>query len=93
LIASPLVHLNGSGAASLTAGYEAASSALREALTALEATAPNARDYYQKGDSAFREAAREHSARVAAIRAVLDELCAIHSDITDQVDAKNRRSI
>lgn len=88
---SPLVHLNGSSPERLAEGYDHAARALSAAIEALEDAAPNARDYYPKGESAFAEARREHSARVASLRAVRSEIWKIHMDITEQVDARSAR--
>ena len=46
----PTVHLNGTSKDTLLNAYTAANSALLNALEALEACAPNGRDYYVSGD-------------------------------------------
>ncbi len=70
----PHIHLNGTSAASLSAAYQEAYTALDQAFDALVETAPNARDYYPIGPSAFEEAREEHRARLAAVRKVYEEI-------------------
>jgi hypothetical protein len=90
-LTAPTLHLNGSGFAHLDEGYLAAVEALRAALEAVQATGPNARDYYPAGDGAYRAALAEHKNRLAKVREVLDELCAVHSVLVDANDARSRR--
>jgi hypothetical protein len=63
----PLVHLNGTSRDSLKYCYRDASNALRTAIDALGECAPNARDYYPLGDSAYSTATNEHAARMRAL--------------------------
>ena len=88
---APLVHLNGSSAQTLLDGYEAASRALSAALTALEEAAPNARDYYPKGDDAYSVARREHSARVDSIRSARADIWALSLSVSEQMAARKSR--
>jgi len=80
----PLVHLNGSGAANLTEQYETAMAATRAALAAVEACAPNARDYYPLKEGAFEQARREHRERLVALHAIVEDLSTIVYGIEDQ---------
>ena len=69
MIALPTIHLNGTGAESLAAGYEAAYEALvafREKLRAIEF---NSRDYYVDGPESWEAAC---CARVALDQKVND---------------------
>ena len=70
----PTLHLNGSGKGHLAEAYEAAYKALYQAEQAVQNAAPNARDYYPQGDSAFREAQREHTERLLALVRVRKEI-------------------
>ncbi len=70
----PTIHLNGSSAEQLRAGYMAAIEAMHDAIEALAETAPNARDYYPQGDSAHTEARQEHEARMSKLMSVQAEL-------------------
>lgn len=86
----PTVHLNGSSADTLLEGYEAAAESLGAALEALAGAAPNARDYYVQGPSAFEEARREHVARLEKVTAVLEEIRLLHRAVYRQKDARKR---
>ena len=55
-ITPPTVHLNGTSAKDLWAGYEAAYDAVRAAQEALGKIEFNARDYYVQGADAFTKA-------------------------------------
>jgi hypothetical protein len=70
----PTVHLNGTSRESLRRDFEAAQRALMEALTALAAMSPNARDYYPQGPGAFDRADDEHQSRMDRVRRVLEEV-------------------
>ena len=78
---APSVHLNGTSRSALVAQYEAAAQGLRAALEGLVEASPNGRDYYVQGDGAFEEARREHYSRVDRVRAVLDEIEALHAEV------------
>ena len=79
----PAIHLNGTGRDNLAEQAADAADALRQAVIALERTAPNARDYYTQGDSAYSIARQECSERVRAVRAVLVEIVALQQHIAD----------
>ena len=75
-VSLPTVHLNGTSRDTLLEGYIAALDALRLAREALQAAAPNARDYYMQPNS-FALAVEEHAirwTRLARLRETLDEL-------------------
>ena len=65
----PTVHLNGTSEESLLDGYASANNALLAAIAALEACAPNGRDYYVNGGD-INAACAEHKNRIAALTAV-----------------------
>ena len=58
-ITAPTVHLNGTSAKDLWAGYEAAYEAVRAAQEAIGNIEFNARDYYVQGPEAWSKA-RDH---------------------------------
>jgi hypothetical protein len=70
----PTVHLNGTSRESLLEGYIAALDALRLATEALQASAPNSRDYYVQAGDTFCLAQNQHFVRLARLRETLDEL-------------------
>jgi hypothetical protein len=67
----PLIHLNGTSAQAIYDQQKKVSCACRALLRALEEAAPNARDYYPKGDDAYRTAAAEHRAKVEQVDALI----------------------
>ena len=80
---APTIHLNGSGGKSLYDDYANAAGKIREAIESMPV--PNARDYYvNPNPSAFAMAQAEHSARVAALVGIRDELYEILESISDQ---------
>jgi hypothetical protein len=89
----PRVHLNGSAAEHLSDDYQHAYGALRDALTAVQATAPSERDYYVQEDGAYAQARREHEERVQRLVAVQAELIALFVAVEEQVlDQRKGRS-
>lgn len=70
----PTIHLNGTSARDLLQKLSDASVAVQDAIRAVRATCPNARDYYPQGDLAITKALEEHSARLASLAAVQTEL-------------------
>ena len=83
MIALPTIHLNGTSPEAL---YESACDALgtlRAAIKAVEATAPNGRDYYPQGDRALAIASYEHAERVRRLREVVAELETLAEHIAD----------
>lgn len=79
----PTIHINGTSRNDLFQMYLAAASALRRAITAVEATAPNGRDYYPQGEDAIRRATDEHRARCEALYAVSKELNELRRFVID----------
>ena len=72
-LAMPTIHLNGSNRDTLMEGYIATLDTLRHALEALQAAAPNARDYV-KAEGTFCMAQNQHFTRLARLRETLDEM-------------------
>jgi len=79
----PTIHMNGTSAKSLIDQNRAAWNALRAAVEALDAAAPNGRDYYPQGDYAIGEAMHEHTERVKPLLKAMRELDAIAEYIYD----------
>ena len=88
----PTVHLNGTSAENLTRQLIEARRALRNALQAVDETAPNGRDYYPQGEGAIGVATREHLSRLERIQAVLGELNEMLEGVQEQADARLRRN-
>lgn len=88
----PTVHLNGTSAENLIRQLIEARRALRNALQAVDETAPNGRDYYPQGDGAIGIATREHLRRLERIQAVLGELTELLEGVQEQADAGMRRN-
>ena len=84
MMMAPTIHLNGTSAEALLAGYMDAAHVLRDALIAVARTAPNGRDYYPQGESAYTAAAREHTARLLAVTSVLKEIERLSTAVLDQ---------
>ena len=55
----PTIHLNGTGARSLSDEYHAFWQALEKAAAALQNATCNARDFYPQGPSAYEQARKE----------------------------------
>lgn len=81
----PVIHLNGSSAARLAETYKIAIISLETALNRLAEAAPNGRDYYPLGESAFEEAREEHFARIKKLETVRDEFAELWSHCDGQV--------
>jgi hypothetical protein len=73
-ITAPTVHLNGTPATDLWAGYEAAYDAVRAAQDALAKIEFNARDYYVQGPEAWNKALNHRIEQAASLRQVEDYL-------------------
>ncbi len=82
----PTIHLNGTSANVLYEDLANALGAMRAAIMAVEATAPNGRDYYPQGDRALAVAAYEHIDRIARLRSVVAELETLAEHIADARD-------
>lgn len=79
----PVIHLNGTHPHVLLDKATEAVRDLRRALHSLEATEPNARDYYPLGLEGQGRALREHIQRLDRVRATLAELEALQAHILD----------
>ena len=73
----PTIHLNGTSKAALLHALTEADAAISKAGHALAETAPNARDYYPQGPSAYGKAADEHAARMTALGKIRADLAEI----------------
>jgi hypothetical protein len=78
----PTIHLNGTSRDGLLEPLMDAIEALRVAEDAMNAAAPNGRDYYPQGADAFNHAVAEHLDRQRRIHAVRAELNTIAEAIT-----------
>ena len=79
----PTIHLNGTSARELLAGYSDACVGIHEALAMLRRSSPNGRDYYPQGPEAINTAIREHRAREAKLLEVLRELETLGEHVAD----------
>lgn len=70
----PTIHLNGSGAGHLAAGYGAIAHAIGEAIKLATEEAPNARDYDEAG---YRLARAQHDDRLALLDRLRGEYLAL----------------
>jgi len=70
----PTIHLNGTGARSLTDGYTEARRAVQDAMTALQNVDFNARDYYPQGQLAWLDAVRQRQELFNKLATVQHEL-------------------
>lgn len=73
----PTIHLNGTDARTLAAGYERVANLAHDLIEALAQNAPNGRDYYPQGPFAVGAAVEEHFARIRAVRKVHEEIMAL----------------
>ena len=73
-LAVPSVHINGTSRVELIAELVESCAAVRATAKTLERGAPNARDYYVQGPSAFSRAQEQHESRLRKLREVLNEL-------------------
>jgi hypothetical protein len=87
-ITLPTVHRNGTSRDSLLDGYIAALDALRLATEALQASAPNSRDYYIQAGDTFCMAQNQHFVRLARLRDTIDELTEIAQHVSDAPDLR-----
>lgn len=89
----PTIHLNGSSAERLREAYETAANAITTAIAALAETAPNARDYYPQGPSAFPLATEGHLERMKRLDAVRAELMELWDHVNGVIcENEQRRS-
>lgn len=91
----PIIHLNGTSPEALLEGYREAMAGARKLLEALSEAAPNGRDYYpHPTPGAMEKASREHNARIAVVRAVMqdmEELAQYCADFIDERDDRRSR--
>jgi hypothetical protein len=73
----PIVHPHGTSREELRRRLQRADDALLAAYGAVEATAPDGRDYFPQGDAAIAEAIKEHRNRLRRISDVRDEIITI----------------
>lgn len=85
---SPLINLNGTDGDSLLAAVGTAIAGLNHALTDLQMAAPHGRDYQTAPVGTWEAARAQHDSRVARIKAVADELCAIAANVAGQVEER-----
>ncbi len=76
-LAIPMIHRNGSSRSVLHEDLSDACDAIRLAVEACQLTAPNLRDYYLQGESAFNVAKAQHESRLRRLQDVHQELFAI----------------
>ena len=88
---APLVHMNGTSAKDLLEQFVDACHALREAIAAVNETAPNQRDFYTLPETAWAQARAEHEARLHRLHSVLAELDGIAENVADQQAARENR--
>lgn len=86
----PTVHLNGTSGQVLYEQYIEVGHSLGLTLRAMEEASPNARDYYVQGEGAYAEAAKEHTARVDALRGVGQEIATIVESLFDSIHYSDR---
>lgn len=81
----PRMNINGTPGQRLIDQQQVAVRAVRAAIDAVIAAEPNGRDY---PSHEFRDAQREHVARLQALESVRDELTTIWHDLVEQDDAR-----
>lgn len=79
----PTIHRNGTSKGELDEQYMTAARAVQDAIRAVQAASPNARDYYVQGPEAAQAAIREHSKRLELLNTVLMDLQAIWEHIVE----------
>lgn len=82
----PSIHMNGTSRAELQRLNCTAWSKINEAISALQHAAPNARDYYVQGDTAYRQAREEHLARIQRLVSVQEELSKMAYHLSGQTE-------
>ena len=81
---TPTIHMNGSAKKTLMENLGAVSYALRNALDTLDNAAPNARDYYPQGGTAFAIARADPRPRAQKVLDVKREIAAMLNAIDPQ---------
>jgi hypothetical protein len=72
MTALPTIHINGTGAETLRAEYQALSEALQAAEDRLLAATCNGRDFYPQGPDAYYVARQERDGMLAKLREIMD---------------------
>ena len=80
----PTVHLNGTSRDALLEPIMAALQAHHEVINALAQVAPNGRDYYVQGPSAYGEARREHEKRMHRLADNVHELTQLAEHLSNR---------
>ena len=83
-LAIPTVHMNGTLGRDLFDALIKARQSIYDAIEAVQATAPNGRDYYPQGPQAITLAVEQHGARLAALDKINRELEAIVIALDEQ---------
>jgi len=73
----PTIHLNGTSKEQLFEDLSTALYAVQAAKEAVQAAAPNGRDYYTQSGNALQQALAQHAERLRSLQTVYDELHAI----------------
>lgn len=84
----PLIHLNGSSPDDLVDAATNALTALHAAHAAMQATAPNGRDYYPLGETAAYYASIQHRARMRTVEDLISFYEAYATSILDRPNQK-----
>jgi hypothetical protein len=87
----PTIHSNGTDPEVLLKNYLDVSAACREAISLLEACAPNSRDYYVQSTEAMRAAHIEHVERLQKFIQVKIELDSLAEHVQQQVDNREEQ--
>ncbi len=74
----PTIHINGTGAETLRAEYQALSKALQAAEDRLLAATCNGRDFYPQGPDAYYVARQERDEMLAKLHEIMDYAAAWH---------------
>jgi predicted DNA binding protein len=77
----PAIHLNGTGKATLLKEYKEAGMAVIRALKAVQSMTVHQRDYYPKGDEAWRVARATWERQLSDLDRIRKELTAIYTGI------------
>lgn len=85
----PRIHLNGSSAGALQAGYRDVWDALTELSKAMQDAAPNARDYYVIDSGAYSRARAEHEEQMAALGRMRRHYRDLMEGLQQQIDERS----
>lgn len=88
-VVTPIIHMNGDRAETLTSNLWHAWKALRAAQAALRECSPNGRNYYPE-PGRFERALEQHKQRVMLLKDVADSLSAEVIAIRDRESKKRR---